>query len=270
MLQIIPVKDLEAPELAPYRTMRQMSDHRRQGIFVAEGQKVVSRLLETSFHIHSVLLTPEWFEQLRAPLEQRPEPLQVFITDKAGIERLTGFGCYQAIKAVSSIPSSISLEALLETSSAPRFFVAVDGLSSSDNVGALVRNAVGFGAQGLIVGPTSCHPYIRRAVHTSMGTIFKLPVHPATNLQHALEHLRSNGVRIVAAHPHTERHTLYQADLKRDTCVVLGSEGEGLSPEVLDVCDDHVVIPMAHDTDSLNVASAAAVFFSEVFRQRMS
>lgn len=269
MYHVLKVEDVACPELAPYRNMRKMTDQHGQGIFIAEGQKVVTRLLETDFRIHSVLLTEEWLERLSPALERRPENIPAFITDKEGISALTGFGCFQAIKAVVSIPAPLSLGTMVTQAGKPRFFVAIDGLSSSENVGALVRNAVAFDAQGLIVGPTSCSPYIRRAVHSSMGTIFKLPVHHSDDLAQSLADLRKQGVQAVAAHPHTEERTLNKVDLTRDTCVVLGSEGEGLSKEVIDQCDHQVLIPMARDTDSLNVASAAAVFFYEVFRQRM-
>jgi len=270
MLRIQTVIDHQCPELAPYRTMRKMTDHKRQGLFVAEGHKVVTRLLNTRLVIHSMLLTQEWFDALRPQLDSRSEVIDVFITDKKGIEALTGFGCFQAIKAVASIPSPPDLKEWIESLNAPKFLVAIDGLASAENVGALVRNAVGFGAQGLIVGPTSCSPYIRRAVHASMGTVFQLPVFHTSDLIETLSLLQAFGVNTVAAHPHTQEQALHHTDFKRDVCVILGSEGTGLSKEALECCDEHVLIPMAHGTDSLNVASAASVFFYEVFRQRLN
>ena len=72
----------------------------------------------------------------------------------------------------------------------------------------------------------------------------------------------------VAAHPHTDQRTLSQADFTGDSCVVFGSEGNVLSPEVLAACDEAVAIPMAAGVDSLNVGAAAAVFLYEARRQR--
>ncbi len=268
MLRIHPVSDIDCPELAPYRSMRKMTDHRLEGLFVAEGHKVVTRLLETDLHIHSLLLTQEWLDSLKPSIQNRQYDVDVFITDKAGIQALTGFGCFQAIKAVASVPPSPRLETLSMSSESPKFFVAIDGLTSAENVGALVRNAVGFGAQALIVGQSACSPYIRRAVHASMGTVFKIPVYHSADLVETLHDLRKMGVRMVAAHPHTNQTALFESDFSSDVCVVLGSEGEGLSDQVLACCDEQVIIPMALDTDSLNVASAASVFFYEVMRQR--
>jgi tRNA G18 (ribose-2'-O)-methylase SpoU len=101
-----------------------------------------------------------------------------------------------------------------------------------------------------------------------MGTIFKLPYHVSSNLAETLTHLRAAGVACVAAHPHTNRKYLYNTNLRRDTCIVLGSEGDGIRPETLAACDEAVAVPMLNGVDSLNVGNAAAVFFYEALRQR--
>lgn len=101
-----------------------------------------------------------------------------------------------------------------------------------------------------------------------MGTIFKLPFHPTSSLPATLQFLRNHGVRCIAAHPHVDRRTLWDADFSGDCCIVLGAEGDGIRPEVLASCDEAVMIPMAECIDSLNVAAAAAVFFAEAARQR--
>jgi 23S rRNA (guanosine2251-2'-O)-methyltransferase len=75
-------------------------------------------------------------------------------------------------------------------------------------------------------------------------------------------------VRCLAAHPRADGKRLSQADFTGDVCIVLGSEGHGLSQPVLEACDEAVAIPMANNVDSLNVAAAAAVFLYEVNRQR--
>jgi tRNA G18 (ribose-2'-O)-methylase SpoU len=85
-----------------------------------------------------------------------------------------------------------------------------------------------------------------------------------------LRELRARGIRCLAAHPHTEKKFLAEADFKCDCCLVFGSEGNGLSPEVLAACDEAVAVPMANGVDSLNVAAAAAVFLYEATRQRNS
>jgi 23S rRNA (guanosine2251-2'-O)-methyltransferase len=101
-----------------------------------------------------------------------------------------------------------------------------------------------------------------------MGAVFRVPVLELPSLTHALATLRAQGVRCIAAHPHTDRRRLSEAKFTVDCCLVFGSEGNGISESVRAACDELVAIPMAAEVDSLNVASACAAFFYEVARQR--
>ncbi|MCX6928445.1 MAG: RNA methyltransferase [Verrucomicrobia bacterium] len=262
------IESLDLPELQPYRTMRRQHEHRQQGIFVAEGEKVVRRLLESQFIVVSLLLPEKWFLDLEPLLSARPEEIQVFIADKALLETLTGFSMYQGLLAVGRVPPLPSLAEVIVRSPRPRLLAAADGLSSAENLGALVRNCAALNAQALIVGETCSSPFLRRAVRSSMGTVFQLPVVETISLVQALSDLRAHGIRCIAAHPHTDGLTLSQSSFAEDCCIVFGSEGYGISPTVLAACDEAAAIPMPATVDSLNVGSAAAVFLYEANRQR--
>jgi len=284
-LNLQKISSFDAPELQPYATMRRPLEHERQGIFVAEGVKVVRRLLESSFAVVSVVLPEKWLDEFRPLLEARPEPVAVYLAEKNLLETLTGFSMFQGVLAVGKIPPPASLDEILSGNPPPRLLVALDGLANAENLGALVRNCVAFGVQALIAGETTSSPFLRRAVRNSMGTILQLPVielaklgqrhqftskpnSTALTLVECLRQLRDRGVRCIAAHPHTDKKFLAESDFTRDCCLVFGSEGEGISPAVLNACDEAVAIPMPPAVDSLNVGAAAAVFLYEVSRQR--
>jgi tRNA G18 (ribose-2'-O)-methylase SpoU len=270
------ISSLDLPGLAPYRTLRRSVDHARDGIFVAEGDKVVRRLLESDFSVVSVLLPENRVAEFEPLLEARSEKeIPVFVvTKKSVLEELVGFEMFQGVLAIGKIPSAVTLKTILADSTSPKLFAAVDGLTSAENIGLLVRNCAAFGVRALVVGETSSSPFLRRAVRNSMGAIFQLPVVELTpesspdNLAAALRELRSHRIRCIAAHPHTEQKVLSQANLAVDCCIVFGSEGSGLSPQVLAACDEAVAVPMADGVDSLNVGAAAAVFLYEAARQR--
>ena len=268
MVRVQQIESLDLPDLQPYRTMRRQLEHRKQGIFVAEGEKVVRRLLESQLGVISVLLPEKWLNELRPLLEQRPEEVRVYIADKTMLESLTGFSMYQGLLAIGKVPAQRSLKEVLSNAARPCLLVAVDGLSSAENLGALVRNCAAFGVQALITGETCTSPFLRRAVRASMGTIFHLPVIESEDLAATLAFLRTEQIRCVAAHPHAAGLTLNQAKLGTDCCLVFGSEGYGLAPATLAACDEAAAIPMADPVDSLNVSSAAAVFLYEATRQR--
>jgi tRNA G18 (ribose-2'-O)-methylase SpoU len=238
------------------------------------------------------VFSEQHLEEFRPLLETRPENVIVYLAERRFLVTLTGFSLFQGVLAVGKIPPPISLEEILVKSPSPKLLVAIDSLSNAENLGALVRNCVAFGAHALIVGETSSSPFLRRAVRNSMGTIFQLPVvelkqsrgphesqgelrrretAPAGKkpaLAEVLRELQSRGTRCIAAHPHANGKTLSQADFSGDCCLVFGSEGDGISKAVLEICDGAVAIPMPPTVDSLNVGAAAAVFLYEVQRQR--
>ena len=270
-LQIHPIESLDLPELSPYRTLKRTAAHEAQGIFVAESEKVVRRLLESDFTIVSALVSERWLKEFEPLFRARPENIAVYVVaeDKM-VDELVGFSMFQGVLAVGKIPVLPTLDELLLRSVPPRLFVAIDGMANSENLGLLVRNCAAFGVQGLVVGETSSSPFLRRSVRNSMGTIFKLPVVESSCLPHTLRELQTNGIRCIAAHPHTKQTTLAQANLAGDCCIVFGSEGHGISEAALAACDEAAVIPMANGVDSLNVGAAAAVFLYEAQRQRSS
>ncbi len=95
-----------------------------------------------------------------------------------------------------------------------------------------------------------------------------MPIIESTSLIDSLAFLKTKGVRVIAAHPHTDKRTIQEGSFASDVCIVFGSEGYGISPAVLETCDEAVAIPMPPTIDSLNVSSAAAVFLYEANRQR--
>jgi tRNA G18 (ribose-2'-O)-methylase SpoU len=267
--RIEPVSTLDAPGLEPYRTLRRPLSHRQRGLFIAEGSLVVLRFLESPLTPLSLLMTPEWLDRCRETLQARPEQIPVFIAEKGLLETIVGFHCHQGIMAIGAVPPAVTPGDILRSGSRPCLFAAVDGLTSAENTGVLVRNCAACGVQALIAGETSADPFIRRAVRNSMGTLFKLPVVYAEKLTATLRDLRTHhGFRVLAAHPRSDSALLFEEDLARDCCIVFGSEGDGISPEVLAECDRSIAIPMAQGIDSFNVACASAVVLYEAMRQR--
>jgi tRNA G18 (ribose-2'-O)-methylase SpoU len=257
------------PLLAPYGTMQRVLEHREQGIFVAEGYQVLERLLESDLKIQSVLLPEKWLEHFRKALEQRGAPdLRVFLAEKELMETLTGYQFYQGVLAVAHAPKAPTVEQLFSIAPGPGLFLAFDGVAQADNIGQLVRTAAAFRVHGIVTSHTSCSVYMRRAVRTSMGAIFSIPVAEQVDLPEALSFFKAQGTKIIAAHPGSKQGLLHEADFRNDCLIILGSEGQGISEAALALSDVSVAIPMPAAVDSLNVNAAGAVFLYEVQRQR--
>ncbi|HTI98444.1 MAG TPA: RNA methyltransferase [Dongiaceae bacterium] len=290
MFHIQQIDSLDRPELAPYRTLKRSAEHEALGIFVAEGDKIVQRLLASQFGVVSLLILERRLAEFEPLLRTRPESdITVYMAaEKSVMTALTGYELFQGVLAIGRIPAPAALPQVLATAPRPRLFAAADELANAENIGTLVRNCTAFDVQALLVGETSSSPFLRRAVRNSMGAIFQLPVvelgreHrqlaepgrpprrdvPRSTLAQTLQELRRHGIQSIAAHPSATGKTLSQADFTGDCCVVFGSEGQGISAAVLAACDEAVAVPMANGVDSLNVSAAAAVFLYEARRQR--
>lgn len=266
--QVRLVESVALPELEWYRTLKRTEEHEAAGILVAANAKVVQRLLASSFTVVSALLTPAWWAKLEPALRARAEDITVYIGEQPLLETITGYKLHQGALAVAKIPPQPEFETLFCTAPRPLLLAAVEGIASAENLGAIVRSAAAFGAHFVIVGETCGSPYQRRAVAGSMGSIFEQPVVPVARLVETLATLRRRGVRCLAAHPRPGARQLGEVDLRGDCCLVFGAEGPGLTPGVLTACDELVEIPMPSHMNSLNVASAAAVFLYEATRQR--
>ena len=265
------IDTLDTPELAPYRTLRRPLEHIQDGIVVVESEKVVRRLLESDLQILSLLLTQYWYDRLFSDLQHRlPPTAQVFIGEKKLLETIVGYNLHQGIMAVARLPGKQSLDEIITDLSEPLLLVALDGLVNAENVGVVVRNCAAFGVSAMIVGETSSSPYLRRAVRNSMGTIFRMPVIHSRDLAASLHGLHEqHQVLIIGADPH-ERTSMQEVNMAGRVCLVFGNEDAGISSKVLEQCGKRVAIPMMNGTDSLNVASASAVFLYEARRQRGS
>ncbi|MGA9405509.1 MAG: RNA methyltransferase [Bacteroidota bacterium] len=268
-LTIEQVASIQHPHLEPYRTLKRPLEHQRDGIFVAEGEKVVRRLLRSPIQILSILLTREWFALYRPLLEARTEAINVYLAEKETMETIVGFQLHKGIMATAKIPEPAAIENVTSAENRPYFFLATDGIMNSENMGVIVRNCASFGVHALLTGETSCDPYLRRAVRNSMGNIFSLPVVHLVDIAEELKRLRSDfNVTIIAAHPRETSSSITNVDFCGNCCIVLGGEGHGISERVLAACDLEAAIPMTRGVDSLNVASASAVIMYEVQRQR--
>ncbi|MEE9186956.1 MAG: hypothetical protein V3U10_02865, partial [Bacteroidota bacterium] len=101
MIDLERISSLDHPELRPYRTLRRAVEHIKQGIFIAEGEKVIRRFLESDLAVISLLLTDEWFQRLEGILRARKEGhIKVFMGDKRLLETIVGFRLHQGIMAV--------------------------------------------------------------------------------------------------------------------------------------------------------------------------
>jgi len=269
-MHIHPLTNIDLPELQPYRTLRRSQEHYAKGIFIAEGEKVVTRLLESRLRIRSLLISDEWFDRKKDDLTILTPPPEVYVGPKRLLADVVGYNLHQGIMALAELPTPPKLSSILETTRRPHICLAIDDLTNAENVGMIVRNARAFGVTCIIVGETSSSPYLRRAVRNSLGTVFFVPVFHTPDLPATLRSMSSDhALSVLAAETNRGGAPIHTTDLTGDVCLVVGGEALGIREHVLRECDQVVEIPMVGGMDSVNVANATAICLYEVRRQRI-
>jgi 23S rRNA (guanosine2251-2'-O)-methyltransferase len=197
--------------------------------------------------------------------------ISVLEVQRAELDRLTTGAIHQGIALQVPPFTYAHPDDLLETalgSGEPPLLVALDGVTDPRNLGAVIRSAAAFGADGVVVPARRSAGVTAVVWRTSAGTAAKLPVAQATNLTRTLKDWAAKGLMIVGL---DADGTVTVDGLELATgplVVVVGSEGRGLSRLVRETCDQTVSIPMAAGVESLNASVAAGVVLAEVARRR--
>ena len=150
--------------------------------------------------------------------------------------------------------------------------VVMAAVQDPGNIGTIVRSAEAFGATGAVTTRGSADPWSPKALRASAGSGLRFPVLRGMSIPVLLAQLRVAGVKIVAASSHSAGEARASvdaaADLREAVAIVIGNEGAGLPPEIEDVADARISIPMSAGVESLNAGVAASIVLYEAARQR--
>ena len=257
------IDDINHPSLTPYarlteHQLRSVCDP-TQALFIAESPKVIRVALDAGYEPVSLLTEQKHLEGDAADIVRRVGDIPIYTGSPALLASLTGYRLTRGVLCAMRRPSQPTAQ---EVCQGARRVVVVDGVVDSTNIGAIFRSAAALGIDAVLLTPTSCDPLCRRAVRVSMGSVFLVPWTwlDETPLQPQLIAL---GLRSVAMALVDRSLSIDDPVLAAEPrlAIIMGTEGDGLSPSVIDSADYVARIPMLHGVDSLNVAAAAAVAF---------
>lgn len=255
---LITVDAPDDPRLADYVRLREGTLRRGpHDAFIAEGALIIRRAIEAGYPPRSFLLAPRWVDDLRDVWSRHPD-VPVYVADAAMVEKLTGFHVHRGALASVHRIAGPSVADVMQG----RRIVVVEDLVDHTNLGAIVRTAAGLGWDGLLVSAGSADPLYRRAVKTSMGTVFSLPWARLAEGDDVPRLLARAGFTTIATALDAGARPLDEVARSLAggrIALLLGTEGSGLSRAWIDGADVVATIPMREGIDSLNVAAAAAI-----------
>ena len=259
---------LQNPRIKQIVKWRDRHDRDKDQVVLIEGYRALTRALAADFPIVDVYFCPELYQgsnegKLLAALEKHGAKLTqvapeafVKITYRDRPEGLLGVGTQKHLK-LQELPS-------VKTP----FYLVAEQIEKPGNLGTMLRSCDAAGTDALILCDKRTDLWNPNVVRASTGVLFSMPI-PEASSQEAFNWLKSRGVSIVAATPHTD--TMYtDADFTQPVAIAVGAEEFGLSPLWMDNADIKVRLPMMGAADSLNVATATTILLYEVLRQRIA
>ena len=264
-LDVVDVTDPADPRLDDFRDLNSV-DRRPdlpsgKGLVIAEGVLVVQRMLASRFTPRALLGTDRRLAELGADLHGVSAPYYRVEADV--MAEVVGFHLNRGVLASASRAAELSVAHVLDGA---RTIAVLEGVNDHENLGSIFRNAAGLGVDAVVFGSGCADPLYRRAVRVSMGHALLVPFARAARWPADLHVLRDAGFRLLAMTPDEGAPRLADAmDGLADgkVAILVGAEGPGLQEHTMRASDVRVRIPMARGTDSLNVATAAALAFYE-------
>ncbi|MCE5280516.1 MAG: RNA methyltransferase [Deltaproteobacteria bacterium] len=231
--------------------------HRQQeGLFLAEGGKVVDELLRSGRPLDALLVLRERTERWEALLARTPAGAGVYQLSAREWSGLSQDKAPEGVMAVAVAPAPVDPEGLVEGQGP---LLLLDQVNNPNNLGALLRTADWFGFRTVLIGAGSVEAAHPKVVRTSMGSLFHLTLIEGVDLGSLLPVLRDR-FRVIGSdagegiHPHP---------CPAGTALLLGSESHGLSDELLAMTHERWRIPGGGNAESLSLPQAAAVMMYE-------
>jgi tRNA G18 (ribose-2'-O)-methylase SpoU len=251
------IVDLNDSRLDPFRDLKKSNQNRDANTFIAEGGKLLDRMIDVGWPIVAVLLTPAHEERYRRKiLAETP----IHLADKPLIEELIGFNFHRGILACGRRPDFPDWTSLIPAIPNPNISILLVDIHDPENVGNIIRTATALGIRSIFLTPKCADPFSRRVLRTSMGGVLLTPLAIIANPAEMIARCRHDcGIQTWGTVLDERAVSLEEATPSARTLIVVGNEGDGLPADCIEACHHHVTIPMAAHADSLNVAVATGI-----------
>ena len=244
------------PRVSLYRNLRDHALAKRYGLFLVEGEFLIKRTLDSDYEIESVFVSQKRLPRISAWI---PENMILYTASEDVLSEIVGFHFHRGVLALVRRKSLLTDETFFKTTSEIKRVLVLPEINNAENLGLILRSAAGLGFSCVLLGPSCCDPFSRRALRTGMGASLRLVLIQCCDLQTILHRLHDRNMSIHAAALTDHAYFLHEVQPPEKVALVLGPEAYGLPEWILHQSDCIVKIPMQNETDSLNVGVAAGI-----------
>lgn len=258
---VIFINDLADKRLGAYLNIKERDLTGRQSRFIAEGKVVLRVLLQSAqFEAESLLITENKLAGMQDILSLCSSDVPVYMVSSAHMDQIAGFNVHRGILAVGKRKTPSDINRLIETLPENGLMLILCGISNHDNIGSIFRNAAAFEASCILLDETCCDPLYRKAIRVSVGATLQVPYAHNGQIDDIIKAVAEAGINLIALSPQSTQ-SLYELPAHGRTALLLGTEGDGLPPYLLNSLQT-AHIPMSRRFDSLNVATASGIALS--------
>lgn len=236
-----------------------------EGECAVEGVRMVEEAIRSGLRLRAVLFSETGQARAGRLLPQLGNQVETVLLPDKLFTSMVPSETPQGVAALVQV-KSFALENLLESGAGPALVVVVAGVQDPGNLGTILRSAEAFAASGVLLGENTAGAYNSKTVRASAGSVFRIPL-AKRELREALPALREGGLRLLATSSH-KGTPLSGAGLNVPVALLVGSEGGGLTREILAQVDEVIAIPHSPKVESLNAGVAASIVLYEAARQR--
>jgi len=244
---------LSKSQISFIKSLHQKKYRKEHGIFIIEGIKSIIEFIPSAYQIHSIYYLPQY----QSLLPKLPSNIKLFEVNNAELEKISTLQAPQGVLALVNTPGTAVFDKSLL---ANNFSLVLDGIQDPGNLGTIIRTADWFGFNQVICSMNTVEVYNPKTVQATMGSLCRV------NVSYMDLELLMKDINIPVFGAMLNGSSLYDTDFGTEGLVILGNEGQGVSPEIINFITYPVTIPRVGEAESLNVAVSAAIFCADIRR----
>jgi len=251
---MINISDINDPNILEFTSLRQSAVNEK--LVVVESKNVLKKLFKTDRKIHKIFITAENMNFIKDNCKNIDFP--IYIASSEIMKKIVGHKIHQGMMALIDKPEFIFFDDIKGN------VVVLNGLTSPENVGSIVRSCAAFNIKTIIIDEKTCSPFLRRCIRVSTGNLFNIKVYKSFDLKIDLTSLKMKGYDILSTANTDSAVSLQNHKFKDNSAIIIGNEGYGVEQSIMNLSDTIIKIDINDEVTSLNASIATSIILYEI------